>query len=170
MHAPRKICRSCRKSLPYYEFSANLRMKDGCTSDCLSCLRLYKQQFDFRETSARYRQNNRMKGMIRAARQRSLKLGVDFDLDQHAEALRDRLAINRCEMTGMEFNRLGSGRQEWNSPTLDRIEPAAGYVYGNVRVVIYAMNAILGNWGEDVARIVFAAWYDNERRTNRVAA
>ena len=45
---------------------------------------------------------------------------------------------------------------------LDRIDPSKGYVYGNVRIVAFAVNAMLGDWGEDVAMSIINQWLQNK--------
>ncbi len=44
------------------------------------------------------------------------------------------------------------------APSLDRIEPKKGYVDGNVRIVVWAINAMLCDWGEDVFYCVANAY------------
>lgn len=34
-------------------------------------------------------------------------------------------------------------------PSIDRVIPNLGYVYSNIRIVCFGMNAALGDWGED---------------------
>lgn len=95
----------------------------------------------------RYRLRHRAKPLIQNAKRRAEKRGLPFDLDEHTEALQARIDANRCEVTGLPFN-LEGGRT-WDSPSLDRIDPASGYVFSNVRVVLYSVNCALGDWGEE---------------------
>jgi hypothetical protein len=64
--------------------------------------------------------------MILSARVRAAKSGVPCTITE------DDLTIPpRCPVLGIEW-----GTKQWvNSPSLDRIIPALGYVPGNVRVV-----------------------------------
>lgn len=71
-----------------------------------------------------------------------------------------------CEMTGLPFN-LNDGRT-WDSPSLDRIDPAKGYVYSNIRIICFGMNSALNSWGEDVLEMMVLAWL--ARRDGRSAA
>ena len=52
------------------------------------------------------------------------------------------------------------GRQSATSPSLDRIQPQHGYVSGNVRIVCHALNAGMGNWGEEALFAIVSAWVE----------
>jgi hypothetical protein len=89
-------------------------------------------------------------GAIRSARTRARQKGVPFALTiDHLIAL-VRKNDYRCEITGIEFfaKHTSAGRVNPYTPSIDRIEPKLGYVEGNVRVVIYAVNAMILDWGE----------------------
>lgn len=86
--------------------------------------------------------------LVSHARIRSARKGIAFDLDIHVDDLQRRIDAGFCELTGLPFNL--SGGRTWDGPSLDRIVPADGYVIGNVRVVCYAVNSALGDWGLDV--------------------
>lgn len=60
-----------------------------------------------------------------------------------------------CAVTGLQFSMFRTGLRQRLfrypfRPSLDRIEPAKGYTKGNVRLVCWAVNVALGDWGEDV--------------------
>ena len=65
-----------------------------------------------------------------------------------------------CALTGLPFNPTAEPR--YDSPSLDRITPELGYVPGNVRVILYCLNAALGNWGEDTFYQVAKAFVDRK--------
>jgi hypothetical protein len=100
--------------------------------------------------------------MIRHAKKRAEKYKVPFDLDQHVEKIKTRLARMRCEMTGIPLQRGSEGvaDRKFNSPSLDRIVPSKGYVYKNIRIVCWAMNCAMGTWGEGVLRTIVKAWIE----------
>lgn len=56
-------------------------------------------------------------------------------------------ACGVCEITGIALDTSGSGRRPF-APSLDRINAAAGYVVGNVRVVCLLANQAMSEWGE----------------------
>lgn len=84
--------------------------------------------------------------LIQGAKDRAKELDVAFDLDQHVEHYRKLIKAGVCELTGLPFV-AGAGRRSPFSPSLDRIRPEGGYVRGNVRVIVWALNAGIGNWG-----------------------
>jgi len=102
---------------------------------------------------------NRAAVIILNMRRRSAKLGIPFDLDGHKDELQKRIEANTCEITGIPLCR-GEGKREFNSMSIDRIVPAKGYVYSNIRVIAWAANSALGNWGEDSISAMICAWSD----------
>lgn len=93
--------------------------------------------------------------MIRAAKHRAAKAGLAYDLDDHREALRDRVLAG-CELSGIPFTIAGA--RDWDSPSIDRIRPAEGYVIGNVRIILWCLNSLFGYWGEDKVQDAVRAW------------
>jgi hypothetical protein len=91
-----------------------------------------------------------IRGAIRSARTRARAKGLQFDLD--LDYLLDMAARQefRCALTGIEFftRHKWPGRVDPYTPSIDRVEPALGYIRGNVRLVAYAVNAMLLDWGE----------------------
>lgn len=100
------------------------------------------------EKHQRARQTIRATLAINAARQRCRKFGLPFDLDDYRKLLQARYDAGVCELSGLPFD-MHASRQAWNAPSLDRIKPELGYVYGNIRVILFGLNAALGTWGED---------------------
>lgn len=93
-----------------------------------------------------------IKGALRSAHTRARQKRVPFDIDLDymlAMAVQQEF---RCALSGIEFFAAHSwpGRVDPYTPSIDRIEPALGYVRGNVRIVIYAVNAMLLDWGESL--------------------
>lgn len=94
--------------------------------------------------------------LIQGAKDRAKELSVPFDLDQHVEHYRNAVKAGTCELTGLPFV-AGTGRRSPFSPSLDRVRPELGYVHGNVRAVVWALNAGMGNWGlSDFAEVAKA--------------
>lgn len=99
--------------------------------------------------------------IVHAARSRAKKHKGErgrYDLDDHLPALRERFAAAVCEMTGLPFNLRAIKRRRWNSPSIDRIDATKGYTIDNVRFVVWALNASLADWGEQVFEVVATAW------------
>jgi len=92
---------------------------------------------------------------LTAARDRMKKRGGDFDLTlEDARVILDSQK-GVCALTGLPMD-LAERRSSTKGPrnpyqlSLDRIDPSKGYVKGNVRMVLWAMNAALSVWGEEV--------------------
>lgn len=163
-----KTCTKCQKKKPITKYYKERKSKDGLRTDCKECSetrrrkrlnqmsrkekaqrtaeRRIKHAEAERAYSKKRRQKYRANELIRLARLRAKKKGLAFDLDQHEAELFGRVEKNVCEMTGIALQR--DVPKAWNTPSLDRIDPAKGYVYSNVRVVCYALNCAMGTWGE----------------------
>lgn len=111
---------------------------------------------------AKRRLEKRAMCLIAAARVRSRNKGYAFDLDDFSEELQLRIDKGTCELSGVSFD-LSPGRKP-NSPSLDRIKPELGYTKGNVRVICHALNAALGDWGEDALLPIMAGWVARHQR------
>jgi hypothetical protein len=108
------------------------------------------------EAGAEFRLRRRASCLIATTRTRARKRGLAFDLDQHRADIQARIDRGACELTGEPFD-LSPGRK-FNSPSLDRINPARGYTHDNVRVVLNLVNAALGDWGEATLADVMRRW------------
>ena len=93
------------------------------------------------------------------ARTRAAEKNLPFDLDLHREKIRDRVDALVCEMTGIKLDPVA--KKAWNSPSIDRVEPAKGYIYANIRIVAFGMNCALGTWGDAPLRGLMKAWFEN---------
>lgn len=93
-----------------------------------------------------------LKRAIRSALTRSRMKNLAFDLDFDFLLRMATEQDFRCALTGIEFLAVNEhrGRVCPFIPSIDRIEPSKGYTKGNVRIVIYAVNAMLLDWGEDL--------------------
>jgi len=110
-----------------------------------------------RKKHALRREKSRAKCLVAAARVRARKSGVPFTLtDADVARLQSTIDAGRCEISGVAFTL--KGPRSATSPSLDRRVPALGYVPENVRVVCHALNAGMGDWGEDDLLRVVRAW------------
>lgn len=89
----------------------------------------------------------------RAAKFRAKKKGLPFGLTQE---YCERLFDGRCAITRLPFvlNKTGFGPGMF-SPTIDRIIPERGYVEGNIRFVLMAVNSLKHN-GTDADMVMVA--------------
>lgn len=103
-----------------------------------------------------------------SARMRSAKAGRDFDLS--LDWLLE-LAENqdfRCAVTGIPFFTECDSSSARNPfwPSVDRIDCAKGYTKDNVRIVIFALNVMLMDWGPEVFERVANAYRYTKTRTS----
>jgi hypothetical protein len=117
---------------------------------------------------AKRRLQKRAQCLINAARTRSRAKGIEFSLDEFEPELQARIDAGKCELSGVEFD-LSPGRKP-NSPSLDRISPKLGYTPSNVRVICHALNAALGDWGEEALLPIMAGWIEQRNAINAEAA
>lgn len=104
-----------------------------------------------KEYAANEKKRFRYLRIVLKVKQRAVKKGLPFDLDQYYPDIRARLAKGRCELTGTQFNmNAENGQPVWNSPSIDRIKPELGYVYSNIRIILHSLNCAFGSWGENV--------------------
>lgn len=119
------------------------------------------------------RRNRRTAGLaveraVRAAKKRAVDKRLAFDLD--VEWALDALKAQdfKCVLTSIPFYMESSASSKVHPymPSLDRIEPKKGYVRGNVRIVVYAINVMLMDWGVDVfERVVSGRRYTKGTKT-----
>ena len=89
---------------------------------------------------------------LNGARHRAKAHGRDFDLTMEwllQQLERQQMA---CALTGIQFfvaEKSGSKNHPY-SPSLDRIDCTRGYTTDNVRIVLFAVNVMLMDWGEKV--------------------
>ena len=114
---------------------------------------------------AKRRLEKRAQILVANARSRARSIGIPFDLDAYIEKIQHRLDLGVCEVTGEPFD-ITPGRT-FASPSIDRIDPSKGYIYSNIRVVLFMVNTALGNWGEDVLRQVMTNWLDRTLSVSR---
>ena len=114
--------------------------------------------------AAKRRLEKRAMCLIAGARVRCRKKGITFDLDGFSEELQRRIDLGACEISGIPFD-LSPGRKP-TSPSLDRKNPAGGYTPNNVRVICHALNAALGDWGEDALAPIMMGWLAKRNAIN----
>lgn len=89
---------------------------------------------------------------IARAKHRSGKSGLPFSIAK--EWAIDRMEKNdyRCEETGIPFLMKCDAQSFMRPyvPSLDRRDPCKGYTEENVRIVVFAFNAMVSDWGDAV--------------------
>lgn len=94
--------------------------------------------------------------LIGRARERARKKHIPFDLT--VQAIANVLEKGVCQVTGIPFDMsVYGGKRPW-APSIDRLDSSKGYVFGNVRVVVWAYNCAKNVWPEEVFdRLISAA-------------
>lgn len=103
------------------------------------------------------RKEKRAMCLVAAARIRARRKIVPFML-QKSDIDDLQIIIDKgvCQLTGVSLT-LDDGLQS-TSPSLDRIIPELGYVPDNVRIVCHAVNAGMGQWGEEELFRIVRGW------------
>ncbi len=76
------------------------------------------------------------------AGRRATKKGIPFTIT--SDDVKQLMASNRCAVTNIAFVRSSRGPR---TPSLDRIDASKGYMRDNCRVVLFALNCAMGDWG-----------------------
>lgn len=107
---------------------------------------------------------------IRSSRARARKSKLPFELDYDWAIQKIEANNFRCELTGLSFMSDADGFNRVNpyAPSFDRIDPSLGYTKENVRIVIFAINVMLLDWGTELFEKIIRS-YEREKRTNRVS-
>lgn len=167
-----KTCSKCKVCRPRSEMCKDARSLTGLSSWCLECMRAmqraynrtpeyrqkrreYKSCADVREkrsaeartpayrekARARYRTPERWALVaVQSIRKRSERKGLEFDLT--VDDLAD--IPTHCPVLGIPIQ-IGSDTAHDNSPSVDRIDPAKGYVRGNIAIISNRANMIKNN-------------------------
>ncbi len=138
-----KRCKCCEETKPVSAFHRSNVTRDGYAPRCVAC---HKETYGVgsdgwkRRKKELYRvDTNYKKKLIQAAKGRALRDGVPFGL------ILDDITIPAvCPVLGIAFV-VGEGGRAHGSPSLDRINPAKGYVPGNVRVISWLANWVKGS-------------------------
>lgn len=109
-----------------------------------------------RQAEAKRRKEKRAQVLLATVRTRARRRGLAYDLDDHLVEIQARIDAGRCEVSGFPFS-LEAG-SPFNAPSIDRKDPKLGYVYDNIRVVCYAVNCALGDWGEGKFMEIVECW------------
>ena len=145
-------CTRCEKNKKVSSFTNSTKTPSGVYPWCRSCSTTYQRSV--------YRTlDGQLAHRVRTARKNAKRFGWSFDLDlPFLRGLWD-LQEGRCAVSGIPFvldDEHEEGKQPFR-PSLDRIQPEAGYVKGNVRLVATIVNFGINKWGFDTYRIVCEA-------------
>lgn len=106
----------------------------------------------------RLKKINPTSSLFYQAKHRAIKKNLSFDLT--IEWLQERYT-GYCELTGIKFQQATKGKSPI-SPSIDRIDSSKGYTKDNIRIIIWALNASLGNWGIEAYERISKAYWNNK--------
>jgi hypothetical protein len=125
-----KVCTKCKQEKPVEDFSKNGKSKAGTRvyrPDCKICC-------NTRVTKHYYTSLN--KQLWYKAKSRAKRDGLPFNITPE-----DIVIPNWCPVLGIQLKR-GEGKCSANSPTIDKMVPALGYVKGNITIMSHRANTI----------------------------
>lgn len=110
-----------------------------------------------------------LEGSLKSARQRALKAGKPFNITMDWLLARAEAQGFRCALTRIPFHSAHDSKGHTNpfAPSLDQIIPGKGYTEDNVRIVVFAMNVMLMDWGEAVLEHVMHRYLYQARLKRR---
>lgn len=101
-----------------------------------------------------------------AAKHRAKGKKVAFDL--HVDWVKRKVEAGVCEVTGIQFcleTRI-DGRKHPFGPSIDRIDNSKGYSESNCRMVVWALNAAISDFGEETYALVAAAFLKKKQENS----
>ena len=101
---------------------------------------------------------------LAAAKHRAAKRALPFDLTEKWALDKIERQEFKCALTGISFfAHHPAPRVHPYAPSFDRIDCAGGYTIDNVRIVVFAVNVMLSDWGDGV----FSRVADGYRRVRK---
>jgi hypothetical protein len=114
------------------------------------------------DKSKRWKENHTEFNLWRSAKQRAKEKGYEFTLSR--EWVSEHLAVGSCELTGIPFRKSDArGRCGPFHPSIDRIDSSKGYAPDNCRLILWALNMALSEWGEEVYSYVAVKYLEREQ-------
>lgn len=173
----RKRCPKCNSVKLLKDFSSSgKRSGDGLAGWCRECNRKNEKNRRLNpllidshrvkyETDMKFRSETLLKATAKRCKRLNLTFGLDVDW------LAERLRNGRCELTGLAFDMsVVNRRRNSHTPSIDRVIAGAGYTKDNCRVVLYAVNCALNDWGLGTFLPIAKALAISNAETEKLAA
>ena len=157
-YEPTKWCCACQKQVYIGDF---YQRSIRCKNCCRERNNLRWQNEDVRSRAA---PRQAFVSMLHDAKRRADSKKLPFDLLDYRVELRDRYDKLVCEVSGLSLVN-GRGKRQALSPSFDRVKPELGYVYSNIRIIAFCLNAAFGQWGEEETAVLMAAWLEKRDTT-----
>jgi hypothetical protein len=103
------------------------------------------------------------------AKVRAKRKGMRCDIDSAWALNKIEAAGYRCELSGIPFLKPHDRASFMHPfiPSVDRKNPALGYTKENCRIVIFALNVMISDWGEEIMLTVARAYSYTENKRRR---
>ena len=149
-----KVCTRCNTDKPLSEFAIRKRMKtiiNYVLPECKQCAsdrtRIHRESEHGKKLLRAYKlsPNGKARHLFKESQRSARKKDIAFDLT--SEWIRERVALGKCQVTGIPFDMepAGSnGAARAFGASLDRIDPTKGYTQDNVQVVVWIYNRAKG--------------------------
>lgn len=143
------VCTSCKTDKPDADFYKDGKKKTGLFAECKLCNRNRNREWwgenyekvkkDYYRNTIKYRAKDRRAQLLRGAKSRAKKRGMEFSLTKENVKWNDV-----CPVFGFELNYSGQGKKvaDYNAASLDRVDNNKGYTPENVIVISHRANAI----------------------------
>jgi hypothetical protein len=106
----------------------------------------------------RARQSTPWLSLIRNARARARKKGLDCSIDSKWGR---KTYTGFCELTGIKFDTTATGKGgKALSPSIDKINPANGYIPNNCRFILHCINNFKGQMSDEEMIKIIKVFYD----------
>ena len=152
----KKTCCRCGKKKKLEKFRVDRRRQDGRRGACAKCEREgdKARYYDFYSDKEK-----RARRVLDAAKQRARKREREFTIT--VADIMDQIDAGVCSLTGLPFSydRVEPGRRNPYAPSIDRIDSSGGYTPDNIRVVCFAINMMLADFGAEVFEPVAKAYF-----------
>lgn len=96
--------------------------------------------------------------LVNNARSRSVKKNIKMEVSR--EWVEEHLTRGTCQITGIPFNLAPPSDEvtrRWDAPSLDRISKHKHYTEDNTRVILWAVNCALAEYGTEIMLPVLKA-------------
>lgn len=159
-----KVCTKCRLSKPLTEFASRKDRPGTTKARCKKCTSSDNRKYPTKRPPRKETQPDtpHVAWLKKLASQKRKEKKATLD-----DAWIDKWGpVTHCPILGMPFLPAGTrlnGAPHPLTPSLDRIDPSAGYTPSNTRVVSYFANVSKNAWPEEQFRLLIMAAASNMR-------
>jgi len=149
-----KLCYKCNTHKPINEFSKNKTKKDGRRSECKICMKDYVSSIKGKSSR-----------LFSSCKRRANLSGGALTITR--EWIEERLNLGVCELTGITFNYEGKANftRQPCAPSVDRKDSQnPDYTPENSRLVLWAVNCAMAEYGEKIMFPIFKAIVKNVKK------